>query len=205
MNRVIFYIINAFIIVGCASKYPMGIDEETWKKLPPKTKAELLQKEAIQKARQRELEEIHRHKERMRELEIEAKKEERLEKILKLAKYKDIVRVNISGGCVRIFKKCKAYRPVSLLLLRGETKRIKLIMEYGTLGLWIRYDNQGIAIDDDENLDDFDTYLFLPENWEKGRRYHFNLKNSYLKVPLIQNAKVYIRYFPIATTTSNCK
>jgi len=205
MNRVIFYILITFIITGCASKYPMGIDEETWKKLPPQTKAELLQKETIQKAKQRELEEMHRHKERMLELEIEAKREDRLEKILKLVKYGDIVRVNISGGCIRIFKKCKAYRPVSLLLMRGETKHVKLMMEYSTQDLWIRYDNQGVTIDDDENLDDFDASLFLPENWEMGRYYHFNLKNPYSKLPLMQNAKVYIRYFPIATTTSNCR
>ncbi|WOE69972.1 hypothetical protein RZR97_12860 [Hydrogenimonas thermophila] len=205
MKTIIYSIVILLFITGCFSTYPMGMDEDTWKKLPPKTKAELLQIEAEQKARQRELEEKLRHQERMKELEIAAKREARLERILKLAKYGDIVRVNISGGCIRIYKKCEPYRPISLLLVRGETKHTKLIMNYSSLELWVRYDHQGITIDDDQDLDDFDAAVYLPEHWERGKYYRLNLKEPYQKNPVIQNAKVYIRYLPTARTTSNCK
>jgi hypothetical protein len=70
-------------------------------------------------------------------------------------------------------------------------------MSYSSLDLWIRYDNQGILIDDDKNLDDFDTAVFLPERWDLGRYYRFNLKSSYSKRNVLQNAKIYIQYIKL--------
>ncbi len=192
-------------MVGCAPHYPMGLDEETWNKLSPQKRAELLEQEAIQNAKQRALEEKLRHEERMRELEIEAQREARLKRLYERAGYGDIVRVNISGGCVRIYKTCEPYRPVSLLVARGETKRTVLKTRYSELDLWVRYDTEGVLIDDDQDLNDFDTAIFLPEHWKRGRAYRLILKDPYQKEATIQNARLYIRYFPTAVTTSNCR
>jgi len=191
---------------GCAARYPMGMDEKTWQSLSPQRRAELREKEAMEEAKLKAMREKLRHEERMRELAIEAKKEERLRILYHRAGYGDIVRINISGGCIKAYKTCEPYRPVSILLVRGETKRVKLAMRYGEVELWVRYNETGITIDDDRDLDDFDAAVLLPERWNRGRHYRISLADEYRKgKTTLTGATVFVRYFPTATTTSNCR
>ncbi|WP_458699471.1 hypothetical protein ACKGJI_06465 [Sulfurospirillum sp. 1307] len=193
MKQFIYVLIIPIFLTGCLSSYPMGVDEDTWKLLSAEKKAELFKEEA----KQREFYKKLKHEEELKKLDIEAMKEQRLKELLQISKYGDIIRVNIFSGCINLYKKCKPYRPISILLQKNETRKIQLKMSYSSLDLWIRYDNQGILIDDDKNLDDFDTAVFLPERWDLGRYYRFNLKSSYSKRNVLQNAKIYIQYIKL--------
>ncbi len=198
--------IMILIFGGCATRYPMGLDEKTWQALPPSERAKLQAKQAQIDARLKLAAERHRHEERMRQLEIEKEKQERISALYRRAGYKDIVRVNIEGGCYRIYKKCEPYRPISVIVALNETKKVPLVMRYGTEYIWIRYDEHGVAIDDDADLDDFDAALLLPERWERGRHYRLFLQDPYRKgKTTLTNARVFVRYFPTAVTTSNCR
>ncbi len=207
MKNLLIGILSGAILFGGCARYPMGLDEESWRALPPQKRVELLAEQQRLDAKERELRERLRHEERMKALEAERLKEERLSNLYADAGFGDIVRVNISGGCVTIYKKCEKYRPVSMLLARGERKRIELKSGYSSLVLWVRYTGEGVAIDDDENLDDTDGALFLPRRWEYGRDYILSLKKPYGKDRYtVKGAQVFIRYFPIqAKAPGHCK
>ncbi|WP_353661562.1 hypothetical protein [Hydrogenimonas sp. SS33] len=200
MKRV-FLFCSATILVllsGCATRYPMGLDEKTWQTLPPAERVRLREKQAEIDAKLQAQEERHRHEERMRQLQIEKEREARITTLYKRAGYGNIVRVNIEGGCYREYKKCERYRPVSVILALGETKRVPLVMRYGQKTLWIRYDKQGVTIDDDSNLNDFDAAVLLPRRWERGSGYRISLKEPYRKGgTTLTNAEVFVRFFPI--------
>jgi hypothetical protein len=202
----LFAIITMILLSGCATRYPMGLDEKTWQTLPPAERARLQAEQAKIDAQLRLQRERDRHEERMHELQIEKEKQARITRLYQRAGFGDIVRVNIEGGCYRSYKKCEPYRPVSVILALGETKKVTLRQRYGNENLWIRYDEHGVTIDDDSNLDDFDAAVLLPERWERGRRYRLSLTDPYRKgKTTLTNATVFIRYFPTAVTTSNCR
>ncbi|MCF6201294.1 MAG: hypothetical protein L3J42_04125 [Hydrogenimonas sp.] len=207
--RIALYIAAVALLLftsGCAARYPMGLDEESWKALSPEKRAELSSKQAKIDAQDRLQRERLRHEERMRELQIEKMREQRLNSLYARARYGEVVRVNISEGCIKLYKECERYRPISILLAIGETKIVALKTEYSKLKLRVRYDEQGVAIDDDSELDDFDAALFLPERWSRGRVYRLSLFDGYSKKRhILKNARLFISYFPIDTTISNSR
>ncbi len=206
MGRDFFVLAAALLLLGGCAKYPMGLDEDTWRALPPQKRAELLAEQGKLDAKERRLREKMRHEERMKALEVERLKEERLAKLYARAGFGDIVRVNISGGCIVGYKKCELYRPVSVVLALGERKRVELKSRYTSLLLWLSYTEEGVAIDDDEDLDDIDAALYLPRRWERGQDYRLSLKEPYAKNRFtLKNAHLFIRYFPVASTTSNSR
>jgi len=208
MKRFFTFLTTVTIVIftGCATRYPMGMDEKTWQTLPPSERVQLQREQAKIDAQLRLKRERDRHEERMRELQIEKEKQMRITRLYQRAGYGDIVRVNIEGGCYRAYKKCEPYRPVSVIVALGETKKVTLRQRYGGENLWVRYDEHGVTIDDDGDLDDFDAIVLLPERWERGRRYRISLHDPYRKgQTTLTNASVFIRYFPTAVTTSNCR
>ncbi len=206
VKRVSFSILLILLFTGCVTRYPMGLDEKTWNSLPAQKRLELQREQTRIDAEERLRRQKMLHEERMAQIELEKEKERKLKTLYERAVFGDIVRVNISGGCIQSYKECKEYRPVSLLLVVGETKEVKLKAKYDTLALWVRYDENGVTIDDDCDLDDLDAVLLLPERWERGRAYRISLKKPYSKGKFtLKNARVFVRYFPIATTTSNSR
>lgn len=193
---VIVSMLTLLALTGCAPRYPMGMDEKSWNALSPDKKAELRAKQYQLDAALRKERERHRHEERLKELAIEKEREARLNRLYSRAGYKNVVRVNLRGGCVRRYKKCVPFRPISVLLARGETKQIRLVTEDGDDTLWMRYDPSGVTIDDDRNLDDWDAAVYLPEDWERGRHYLLYLRDAWRKNRhILKGVDLYIRYF----------
>ena len=192
------------LVYGCATRYPLGLKEEQWKALSPQQQAEYTAKQyQVDEERRKRQEEYRQQKER------EAAEETRLEKerILQLyrnARYGDIIQVNISDGSIAFNGERKGYEPLSLDLVRGESKMISFYhhdkhITYST-DIWVAYNNNAFYFDvgyDPKYEYHTDKIVVLDDGrWDEGETYHPKTLGKGTDSQA-QDIKIFIRYKPL--------
>lgn len=160
------------VLLGCGTRYPMGMNRTQWDALPPDKQAEYqAQQYAIDQRRQEQARAEQLDRQRAEKMSLEAE-QQRLRDIYANARYGDIVRVVIEAGYLQIYDRRTPYHPVSIELARGETKLVTIV-QVGSVsqsaGFPIRLSADGNTVYFDERSSD--QAVLVNHDWERGQRY----------------------------------
>ncbi len=183
------------LLTGCAS-YPGGVDEETWKQLPPEKRAELMRLHEIQQAKLEEQRLKLSHEEARRKAELERERLRTWRELYQHSREGAFVRINFISGEGHFYK----YRPIvpdSVTLAIGEAQTVTLRDRDGdTLKLWLRYLPGKIWLCNKpvEAFDPRQCAVVLDLHWDRGQSAQLNVPNSWdRKHPRVRNLRLYVR------------
>ena len=159
------------LLAGCA-QYPMGLSQQQWEALSPSEQAGYQAKQYAIDQQDRQQAEARRLEQQRIAVEQALADKERISQIYANAKYGDIVRVNVVGGFIEHKGKRHPYEPVSVDLVRGETKQVIFLGE-GNNTLSTRYN---VRLSEDGNTVVFDDsyrqrIVMVNQDWERGQSY----------------------------------
>lgn len=189
----------AAVVTGCAT-YPMGMTREQWEALPA-------EKQADYRAEQYRIDEERRRQaaaaqaERQRQAEEARRAEQaRITALYQQARYRDVVTVTIPRGVIINAEKTYRLQPVSLDLVLGETKSIRLV---GTAGnrtyveeMTARFSPDGNTVYLNEESDNNAVITLVNTGWDRGAttpigsvRLRFGAR--------LNDAPIHVRYKPL--------
>jgi hypothetical protein len=186
----------ALLSAGCAS-YPMGLNKAQWEALPAEKQAEYrAQQYQMDEARRQQAAAARAEQERQM-AEARRAEQARITALYQQARYRDIVTVTISHGVIINAEKSYRLQPVSLDLVLGETKSIRLV---GTAGnrtyveeMSARFSPDGNTVYLNEDSDNNAVITLVNGGWERGAttpigsvRLRFGAR--------LNNAPIHVRY-----------
>ncbi len=184
------------ILAGCSS-YPMGMDEETWKRLPPERRAELArQQEAMDHERRLEALRVEEQEAKLR-AENERLRLETLRTLYRRLGEGEVVQIGLLSGEGRFYE----YLPIvpdSLLLHIGEIRKQEVQARSGReLTLWLRYEPGKVALCSHEprpRINPDHCAILVERDWHHGENYQVDVPDGWRrKHPLLRNLQVHIR------------
>lgn len=159
------------LATGCAT-YPMGMNREQWESLPAEKQAEYrAQQYQIDEARRQQAAAARAEQERQM-AEAYRAEQARITALYKQARYRDIVTVTISRGVIINAGKTYRLQPVSLDLVLGETKSIRLVCTAGNRTyieeMTARFSPDGNTVYLNEESDNNAVITLVNNGWERG-------------------------------------
>ncbi len=194
---------SLFLTLSACSHYPMGMDEKTWKALPPDKKAELLKEEAKLK-HERQLAALRAQEAEARaRAEAEKARLAALQALYRRLDYGELLQVSFSGG-EGYFYRYKPILPNTIMLPIGTIQRIRLQSTAGdNLELWTGYSPGKLVLcsEKPDGLDRIDPRactVVVDHRWEHGERYRITVPRPWNKKrPLLRNVHLYVKYPPL--------
>lgn len=156
---------------GCI-QYPMGLTRQQWESLPPAQQADFQTKQYAIDEQNRQQTELRRIEQQRLALEREQTEKERIRQLYVNARYGEIVRITVQGGFLEYNGKRYPYEPVSVDLVKGETKKVTF---YGrgnntlntTYNLHLTDDGNTVIFDDSFRA----RIVMVNQTWERGQSY----------------------------------
>ncbi len=186
----------AVSLAGCSS-YPMDVDEETWKQLPPERRAELARRQAeLEHERRMQALRLEEEQARLR-AENERQRLDALRTLYQRLGEGEVVQVGLLQG-EGYFGKFRPIAPDSLLLTIGETRKQTLLGHHGRqLTLWLRYEPGKLALCSHAprpHIDPDHCAILVERDWRHGQDYVVNVPDGWHpKRPLLRNLQVHVR------------
>ena len=177
--RFLLLLVLAALLSGCI-QYPMGLSQQQWESLTPAQQAEYQAKQYTIDEQNRQQAEVRRVEQQRIAIEQARAEQERLRQLYANARYGDIVRVNVQGGFLEYNGRRYPYEPVSVDLVRGESK---LVTFYGR-GNNTLNTSYNMRLTEDGNTVIFDDsyrqrIVMVNQDWERGQRYgHERTRND---------------------------
>lgn len=170
-SRTLLVLILGGLLTGCAT-YPMGLNKAQWDALPADKQAEYrAQQYQIDETRRQQAAAARAEQERQM-AEARRAEQARIQALYQQARYRDIVTITISRGVIINAEKPYRLQPVSLDLVRGETKSIRLV---GTAGnrtyveeMTARFSSDGNTVYLNEDSDNNAVITLVNQGWERG-------------------------------------
>ena len=157
---------------GCVARYPMGLSQQQWEALPPSQQAEYQAKQYAIDEQNRQQAEARRFEQQRIATEQAQAEQDRIRQLYANARYGDIVRVSVQGGFLEYDRKRYPYDPVSIDLVKGETKRVDFYGRgHNTLNT-----SYNVRLTEDGNTVIFDDssrqrIVMVNQDWERGQEY----------------------------------
>ena len=171
MKTIILLASLCALTLGCV-QYPMGLSRQQWEALTPSQQTEYQAKQyAINEQNRQQAETRRLEQQRIAAEQAQAEKE-RISQLYASARYGDIVRVSVQGGSLEYNGKRYPYEPVSVDLVKGETKKVTF---YGR-GNNTLNTTYNMRLTDDGNTVIFDDsfrqrIVMVNQDWERGQQY----------------------------------
>lgn len=184
----------ALLLSGCASTYPLGMNETQWKALSVQEREKLLLQQQKIQAEQHRQQMQAKAAERERQHQKELAEKARLQALYESPNKGDVIMLNILGGNFMQGKRSKRILEETYQIARGETQQISLLLidnknnTTSTETAYLKYALNGNGV-----------YLFLDNpnyhnnrhsriallrdgHWTCGSQYNKNLNTRYTKL-----------------------
>ncbi len=201
MKKILAIAFVALLTAGCRH-YPMGMDEKSWKALPPEKKAELL-KEQARLDHERQLAALKtREAEARAQAEIEKARQESLRALYRRLRYGELLQLGFLGGAGYFY----GYAPIvedSFMLTAGSVERLRLLSRRGdTLEVWAAYTPGKLLLcsekpDAPDRFDPRACAVLVDRRWDDGEERTVTVPRPWSKKPLLRQVRVFIRYAPL--------
>ena len=192
MKKLLLMTSLLLLLNACASPYPLGMDETQWNSLTVAERQSLLLKQQQYREEQRLVQMKADAEARKLRIQQEMVESRRLEKLYRQPQNGNVVMVNLLGGEYRHGKHSKHLMEASYQVARGETKKIKLLLEdskkhYSSVETaYLTYDVNGNGIYlylDNPNYRSSKRIAMLRDgHWQCGSNYTKHLHGSYEKL-----------------------
>ena len=196
------------LILSACSHYPMGMDEKTWKALPPDKKAELLKEEA-RLEHERQLAALRAQEAEARaRAEAEKARLAALQALYRRLAYGELLQISFNGG-EGYFYRYKPILPNTVMLPIGTIQRIRLQSTSGdNLELWAGYSPGKLVLcsekpDGLDRIDPLACTVVVDHRWEHGESYSVTVPRPWNKKrPLLKSVRLYVKYPPLGRNRS---
>lgn len=185
-------IVTAFLLIGCADKYPMGLNEQEYTQLSKQEKLQLRKEQARLDNKLK----IEKEKTKQKQKEIEKIKQQKLEALYKSNDYRNVIVINLTDGSFQDHKLI----PEAVILARGERKTatLKFRNKKGyttTKELRLHYHRAGTKVSIKPQYYSDDAVVLLNTGrWLRGT-YYTNKHLVYADENVISGLDIQIRYF----------
>ena len=180
------------LLTACATPYPLGMNKEQWNQLSPDERKAMLLKQQEHQEQQRMVRIKANAKAEQLRLQQQIIETRRLEKLYSNPGDGNVVMINLLGGEYHYGKRKKRILEESYQLARGETKKIKMIIQdpkksyTSSETVYLRYDPSGngiyLYLDNPSHNETRRIALLRDGNWQCGSNYTKNLHTSYEKL-----------------------
>jgi len=187
-------------LTGCASPYPLGMNEAQWSKLSTTERQSMLLKQQEYDEQQRLQRMKAQAKQRQLELALKLQEEQRLAKLYANPSRGNVVMLNLLSGEFRYKKKTYQIQPTTLLLAKGETKEIRIALrnskgQRSTERFYVKYNREGTGLyiyqHRPTNYNDDFISVLRDGRWNCGSnsRHHY----AYNKNESVHNLKLFVK------------